>query len=87
MLKMILRKNLSKNHNRRNRKLFLESLADHYRIIKKKNFKAANDKADRYLELDLESETYINPLDFWKDHKMEFPIGIYGPTCTVSQKF
>ena len=46
---------------------------DHNRIIKEKNVKAAKDEVDRYLELDLEGETYLNPLDFWKKYASKFP--------------
>ena len=54
-------------------KFFFESLMDHNRISKKKNVKAAKDEVDRYLELDLEGETYLNPLDFWKKYESKFP--------------
>jgi hypothetical protein len=54
-------------------KIFLESLMDHNRITKKKNVKAAKDEVDRYLELDLQDETYLSPLDFWKKYESKFP--------------
>ena len=54
-------------------KFLSESLMDHNRISKKKNVKAAKDEIDRYLELDLEGETYLNPLDFWKKYESKFP--------------
>ena len=54
-------------------KVVFESLMNHNRIIKKKNVKAAKDEVDRYLELDLEGETYRNPLDFWKKYQSKFP--------------
>ena len=45
---------------------------DHNRITKKKNVKAAKDEVDRYLELDLEGETYLHPPDFRKKYESKF---------------
>ena len=45
---------------------------NHNRIIKM-NVKTAKDEVDRYLELDLEGETYLTPLGFWKKYESKFP--------------
>jgi hypothetical protein len=54
-------------------KVFLESLMDHNRPMKKKNLAQSKDEVDRYIDVDLQEETFLNPLVFWKRNELAFP--------------
>jgi hypothetical protein len=54
-------------------KLFLESLMDHNVLTKKKKRKETKDEVDRYIELDLKGEVFVDPLHFWKKNESNYP--------------
>ena len=50
-------------------KIFLESLMDLNVPTKRKITAQSRDEVDRYIERDLERETFLNPLDFWEKNE------------------
>jgi hypothetical protein len=50
----------------------MESLMDHNTGEKKRDSKQQKDEVYRLIELDLNSETFVDPLDFWRKMTKSF---------------